>query len=259
MRHNTYKTDLFNAFTQRSVVTDNSATTPNFGAVFDITDNLSLFGSLAYGYTPTSIVDRLGEKLPDVETRNAEAGVKLDLFNDRVLINASYFEIRESNRLLPDPVNPRFQIAGPGQQGKGFDFNLSGEPLRGWTVQGSFTRTDYEFLTPSPQGNIVQAAPRDQYSVYSSYRQYIADETSVGLGVGAFGRSQSAVTRTGSFYLPSAFQVDLNTFLKWRSLDVNLGVRNVFDRRNFNVSNAPTYLPISEPRTWRLTIGYRFR
>ncbi|KAK0340906.1 hypothetical protein LTR94_028601, partial [Friedmanniomyces endolithicus] len=96
-----------------------ATTVPNFGAVVDITDKLSVFGTVAYGYTPTFSLNAAGNKLPDIRSRNAETGVKWDLFDKRVLINASYFSIRQSNLLDRDPANPRFSIALPGQLGEG--------------------------------------------------------------------------------------------------------------------------------------------
>lgn len=235
------------------------ATTPSYGAVFDVTGNVSVFGSLAYGYSPTFVLDRNRVKLPDIKSRNIEAGVKLDLFGDRMLVNASWFRLRQSNRPVPDPASPGFQTVAPGQQGTGIDLNLSGQIMPGWTAQGSYTRTKYEMLTPSSFGNVVVAQPRDQYSLYSSYRRKIDDDVTAGLGAGIFGRSSASATTRGTFYVPPALQVDLHSFLKVGKLDVNLGLRNIFDRRNYNVTYSTSYLPIAEPRNWRLTLGYRFQ
>lgn len=235
------------------------ATTPNFGAVVKITDTLSVFGSLAYGYNPVNQVDWQRNPLPNIKTRNAEAGAKIDLFDDRLLVNASWFRLRQDNVLFADPAHPGFQIAGPGQQGTGIDLNATGQITPNWTAIGSFTRTKYEFLTFSPYGNTVQRVPRDQYSVYTSYRQPLDTDLTVGLGTGAFGRSSSAVTTTNSFRMPAAVQVDANVFVTWRRFDLNLGIRNVFDRLNYGVTSTTSYLPIGESRTWRATLTYRYR
>jgi iron complex outermembrane receptor protein len=258
LRRNTYASTI-DYYGPTTSTDRGTATTPSYGIVFDATRNLSFFGSLAYGYLPTFALDRNRVKLPDIRSRNLEAGVKLDLFGDRMLLNASWFRIRQSNRPVPDPANPGFQTVAPGQQGTGIDLNLSGQIMTGWTAQGSYTRTKYEMLTPSPFGNVVPGVPRDQYSLYSSYRRTIARDVTAGLGTGIFGRSSAAVTSRGTFYVPSAFQVDLNSFLKVGSLDVNVGLRNVLDRRNYNITYSTGYLPVSEPRNWRLTLGYRFQ
>ncbi|OAN63903.1 hypothetical protein A7X12_19065 [Sphingomonas sp. TDK1] len=242
----------------------NGATTPSFGAVLDITPNLSAYGSLAYGFIPSFQTDYTRVTLlPDTRTRNAEGGIKLDLFHKSVLVNASYFNLRQSNVRVADPVHRGFQIALPGQVGKGIDLSVSGEPLKGWLLSGSFTRTEYSYLVPNPKGGavgtVVNLVPRDQYSLYTSYRHRVADQVTAGLGAGVYGRSSAAVDNLGKVWIGPNNQVDLNTFLTVGKLDVNFGVRNVFDRVNQGVTIATNYVPLSEPRTWRLTLGYRFR
>ncbi|WP_230771863.1 TonB-dependent siderophore receptor [Sphingomonas sp. Leaf4] len=259
VRHNVVDTASQFLVWRETASNHSVATTPNFGLVFDVTDDIALFGSLAYGYAPTSSIGRDRRKLPDIKSRNAEAGVKITLFGDRMLINASYFRLRQSNLIITDPTDFLFPIAVPGLQSTGIDLNLSGEILRGWTMQGSYTRTDYKYLTPSDFGNVVVAQPKDNYSLYTSYRHSFDTALSGGVGAGLFGRSSASVDMTGSYYVPPARQVDLNVFLKSGAIDVNLGLRNLFDRRNYNITYSSTYLPVAEPRNWRLTVGYRFR
>ncbi|WP_082467890.1 MULTISPECIES: TonB-dependent siderophore receptor [unclassified Sphingomonas] len=239
--------------------TNLAATTPNYGAVVDISDNFSVFGTLAYGYRPTFTFDRLGNRLPDIESRNTETGVKWDLFNKRVLINASWFSIRQNISLERDPVSPSFQRAIPGMLGRGVDLNISGEPLRGLTVSGAFTRTKYRLLQTSASVGLVTAGePRDVYNLYASYEHRFGGTTKAGLGAGVTGRSSSFIDTRGLYTLPAAVQANLNGFLSIGRLDLNIGVRNLFDRENFNPTRATSYVPLGEPRTWRLTVGYRF-
>ena len=236
----------------------NGAVTPTYGAMFDITDNLSVYGLLAYGFIPNFRTDRFLELLPDTETRNIEGGIKLDLFRDKVLLSASYFNLRQSNIRVNDPVNPFYEIALPGQVGEGLDVSITGEPLEGWQISGSYTRTEYSYLEPEISGTEVIMAPRDQYSLYTSYRHKVSEKVSAGLGAGVFGRSKAAVDRDGNDFIGATNQVDANAFLTVGPLDLNFGVRNLFDRLNYGVTPSTTYVPIGEPRSWRLTVGYRF-
>ncbi|MDO7837073.1 TonB-dependent siderophore receptor [Sphingobium sp. HBC34] len=238
----------------------NGATTPSYGLVFNVTDDFSVYGALAYGFIPSFQTDRFLNLLPDNRTRNVEGGFKLDLFDKRVLINASYFNLRQSNLRVNDPVNRRFQIAIPGQVGKGIDVSVQGEPLKGWLISASLTRIDYSLLRPSlTTGTTVTMAPRDQFSLYTSYRHRIADDVSVGLGGGLYGRSSAVVDSFGRNSIPGNRQVDINAFMNLHKFDVNLGVRNLFDRVNYGITSTTSYVPLGEPRTWRLTVGYRFR
>ncbi len=238
--------------------TKGAATTPNFGIVYNINDDISAYGTLAYGYRPNFATNRKGEPLPDTRTRNEEAGVKLDFFNGNMLVNASWFRLRQSNMVMTDPAAPRFQLSAPGQLGEGYDLNVTGEPLRGLSVVATFTHTEYSYLTPSNFGNVVTGQPMNTYSLYSSYHHSIMDDVTAGLGAGIFGRSSSAIDRRSVDRVPSAVQVDVNGFLTYGDIDVNLGVRNLFNRRNYSSTTSPYYIPLGEPRSWRLTVGYRF-
>ena len=239
---------------------ESDATTPNFGAVIDITDTLSVFGSLAYGFTPIFNLDRNNVQLPNIKTRNSETGVKWDLFDKRVLLNASYFSVRQSNLLDTDPLNRRFQIALPGLLGQGIDLNVAGTPLPGLTVSAAYTRTNYKFLQPTRTiGNTPYGQPRDVYNAFVSYERKIADDTRAGLGASVTGRSSSAIDRLNLYRIPAALLANLNGFLSVGALDINIGVRNITDRKTYAPTRFTNYVPLGEPRTWRLTVGYRFR
>ena len=233
------------------------ATSPSAGVIFDVTPEVSVFANYARGTEPSFGTSRSGDLLPDITTTNKEVGVKIDLFNTRATINASYFDITQDNIQVADPIDPNFQIPGPGQRGRGIDLNIAGQIMPGWTVLGSFTRTDYVLLSTSEFETTVRRQPRDTYSLYSSYRTRIADDLSGGVSAGLYGRSSSFADSLGAYLIPAARQVDVNGFLTWKGFDINLGIRNIFDRRNYNTTSTYTFVPVDEPRTLRLTISKR--
>ncbi|MDR6116200.1 MULTISPECIES: TonB-dependent receptor [unclassified Sphingomonas] len=241
--------------------TSNGAVTPSYGAVVAVTDNVSVYGQLAFGFIASFQYDRRRNLLPDTRTRNAETGIKLDLLDKRVLLNASWFRLSQSNYKVPDPLDRLYYINLPAQLAEGVDVSVSGEPLKGLMVSGAFTRTRYSMLTSgnADVGSTVVLQPRDQYSAYASYRHRVADDVTAGLGAGIYGRSSAAIDRAGQYWVGPSVQTDLNGFLTIGKLDLNLGVRNLFDRRNYGPTITTSYVPLGEPRTWRLTVGYRFR
>nr|WP_165388272.1 TonB-dependent receptor [Sphingomonas populi] len=232
-------------------------TSPSAGIIFDVTPEVSVFANYARGTDPSFGTSRTGEILPDITTTNKEVGVKIDLFSKRATINASYFDITQDNIQVTDPVDPNFQIPGPGQRGRGIDLNIAGQLLPGWTVLGSLTRTKYTLLSPDEFETTVRRQPRDTYSIYSIYRTKIADGLSGGMSAGLYGRSSSFADPLGIYVVPAARQVDVNGFVTWQGFDINLGVRNIFDRRNYNTANSIGFVPVDEPRGVRLTITKR--
>lgn len=230
---------------------------PSGGLIFDATSNLSLFANYSRGEQASFAVAKNGSILPNIITTNKEAGVKFDLFHKRATINASYFDIQQDNIIIRNPADPTDLSPGPGQRGRGIDLNIAGQLLPGWSVLASLTRTRYALLTVNALQTVVAQQPRDTYSLFSSYRSRIAEGVSGGLSAGLYGRSSSYANLLGQYVVPPSRQVDVNGFLTVRGFDINIGIRNIFDRRNYGSASAFTYVPVAEPRNLRLTISKR--
>lgn len=229
---------------------------PSGGIIVDVTNDLSVFANYSRGEQAVFNLDRDGNFLPNIITTNKEAGVKLDLFGKRATINASYFNIQQDNTIVFNPNLGGFS-SGPGQRGRGIDLNIAGQLLPGWTVTGSYTRTKYALLTTTPTQYTVARQPRDTYSIYSHYRTKIADGVTGGMSAGLYGRSSSYAEVVDLYVVPAARQIDVNGFLSIAGFDLNLGIRNIFDRRNYNTTTSFSYVPVDEPRNVRLTITKR--
>lgn len=230
---------------------------PSGGIIFDATDNLSIFANYARGEQATFTAAKDGSILPNIITTNKEVGVKLDLFQKRATINASYFDIQQDNIIVRDPADPTNLFPGPGQRGRGIDLNIAGQLLPGWTVLASLTRTKYALLTTNAFQTVVANQPRDTYSVYSTYRTRISDGVSGGVSAGLYGRSSSFANLLGQYVVPPSRQVDANAFLNIRGFDINVGIRNILDRRNYGSTSVYTYVPVGEPRNVRVSISKR--
>lgn len=230
--------------------------TPNAGVIVDATDWLSLYANYSRGEQAVFTQSLNGDILPNIETTNKEAGIKLDLFDERATINASYFDIQQDNTIAFGGPAIGF-VSAPGQRGRGFDVNIAGQILPGWTVLGSYTHTNFKLLTVTSFQTDVARQPQDTYSLYTTYRTRLSDDLSGGFAAGLYGRSSSYADRLGQYVVPAARQVDVNAFVTVAGFDVNLGVRNVFDRRNYNTTSTDTYVPVDEPRNVRLSVTKR--
>jgi iron complex outermembrane recepter protein len=234
------------------------ALTPNAGVVLDVTSNVSLWANYVEGNSPSSTTDFSGKLLPNIRSTNKEAGVKVDLFNKHITLNLSYFDLLEHNRVITDPAHPGFEESAPGQRSRGIDFNVAGSILPGWIVSSSVVRSNYKLLSPNIYETVVAAQPKWTYSVYSNYSRKLGDGLRGGFGVGLYGRSSSYADNYGEYVVPAARQVDANVFISYKGYDLNVGIRNVFNRLNYNVTSSPSFIPIDEPRNFRVTLTKRF-
>jgi len=251
------KSQTFFAGPSPLLVQHKNGVSPSAGIIFDATNTLSIFANYSRGEQATFTAAKDGSILPNIITTNKEAGVKLDLFNKRATINASYFDIQQDNIIVRDPADPTNLFPGPGQRGRGIDLNIAGQLLPGWTVLASLTRTKYALLTTNAFQTVVANQPRDTYSVYSTYRTKISDGVSGGVSAGLYGRSSSFANVLGQYVVPPSRQVDANAFLSVWGFDINVGVRNIFNRRNYGSTSVFTYVPVGEPRNVRVSISKR--
>ena len=91
-----------------------TAFSPKFGLVYQpIKDKVSIFTNYMNGFTnvaPTSVSDVDGSN-PRIKTFEAEKanqfefGVKTNLFDEKLDLTASYYNINVSNKLMTDPTN----------------------------------------------------------------------------------------------------------------------------------------------------------
>lgn len=247
----------FGVTTETRIDNVDSATTPSAGIVVDVLSKLSVFANYLEGFSPTYALAADGSRLPNVKSKNKEAGIKLDLFGKAGVLNLSYFQNSLSNVILYDPVTFRPFVA-PGQRAEGVDVNLSGQIATGWTVIASYTRTQYSNLADQLAALRVVGAPRDTYSAYSNYAFKLGSEATASLGVGITGRSSAFASSQGDFVSPAARQVDLNAAILVHGVNIRVGIRNLLNRENYDISFDSSRLPISEPRNLRVTVGYRF-
>ncbi|TWB23742.1 iron complex outermembrane receptor protein [Nitrospirillum amazonense] len=258
VRQNWYDTTS-HIYGPRPSTSQTSATSavPSYGAVYEITDNLSLFGNYALGFNPNFSLDYQKNRLPDMDTKNLEGGVKLSMLNQRLELVASVFRLQQSNVVISDPAHPGFYLAAPGQESKGVDLDLRGTILPGWTVVSTFTYSKFDQLN-AKLGAYVAGQPRVKYSLYTSYAYHVDEDMTVTASGGLYGNSSSYVNTKGTEQVPSVNQFDVNVIGAYKSWQLNVGVKNLFDRRNYGVSVADSYIPILEPRTWRATLSYKF-
>ncbi|WP_083901478.1 TonB-dependent siderophore receptor [Azospirillum sp. B4] len=244
---------------QRPSTSGNSASSsvPSFGAVYEITDDLSLFGNYALGFIPNFSLDYTKNRLPDISSKNLEGGVKLSMMDQKLELVASVFRLQQSNVLISDPAHPGYYLASQGQESKGVDLDLRGTILPGWTVVSTFTYSKFDQLNIKA-GAYVAGQPRVKYSVYTSYTQPVGEDLKLTVSGGLYGNSSSYVNTKGTETVPDAKQFDMNVIGAYKSWQLNVGVKNLFDRRNYGVSTVDSYIPVLEPRTWHATLSYKF-
>ena len=126
--------------------------TPYAGVVFDVTDWLSAYSSYTEIFQPQTATDAAGNILDPREGRQYEVGLKAELFDSGVNASLAYFNLRDTNRAIADPLVPGASVAQGEVEVQGIELEASGSPLPGWEVAGGYTYTDSRFLNSAQAG-----------------------------------------------------------------------------------------------------------
>lgn len=168
---------------------------PYGGIVADLTEAISLYASYASVFNPVSARNRDNDILPPTVGANYEAGFKATPFGDNFTMSLAGFHIRQDNLTVVDPngvpnslpgnLTPSISISGVKTWGG--EAEVAGEPLPGWTLNGSYTyaRSQDRFGT-----RINPQFPMHIGRIYSTYR-LPGDRLTIGGGVSAQSRIYS--------------------------------------------------------------------
>lgn len=252
--------------------------TPYAGIVWDVTRDLNLYASYADSFTPQAQpVGRQradGDGIEPMIGEQFEAGSKLSLMNDRLLLSAAAYQITQTNRLFNDPVDTTLYYQLGKVRARGIEAEASGEIVPGWRVNGGYSYTRTKLLAdinPAIEGSsLVPVIPRHMGKLFTNYAPTggVLAGASIGGGLTFFGatsggtpssiaangtRTVSTVVRQGSYAV-----VDLRAGYKLtEQFSLSINVNNVLDRnyyaRIFSTARGNYY---GSPRTVFATLRY---
>lgn len=129
-----------------------SKVSPYVGAVYDLTPNVSFYGSYTDIYNPQVEVDATNTRLDPAKGTSLEAGIKSTWFGGKLYATAAVFKAKQKGLAEFAGV---FDENGPGKANdsyydpvdttsKGFEVELAGKVTDQWSVSGGLTVLDVE-------------------------------------------------------------------------------------------------------------------
>jgi iron complex outermembrane receptor protein len=264
VRRNKYKTSIefFGTGSSGPDVPQRAAqTTPSFGAVFDLTKSVSIYGNYVKGFSPNFSLSCNGDTLPNVESVNIEGGMKADFFAKRLSATVALFQLRQNNTVIPDFMcaTPDRYTSRGGTQTRGVELTLNGEITSGLGVNASYTFSDYKYQIPDEVfGTIPPALYRNKYSLYLAYDIRSGAFDGFRIAGGVFGNGRTYVDSFGQISLPPQAEFDANVGYKLGRATFNLGVKNLADRKLNSIATSPAYVAYLQPRTVTASLTYSF-
>lgn len=246
-----------------TTVYDESKTTPFAGAVWDLSDTYSVYGSYGEIFNPQTELGEDKRLLGPVTGSNAELGVKGEWFSGALNASFALFQAKQQNLAESagfDADTGQTLYRGIDAESTGYEFDVAGRITDVWQVAGGFTQLRLE----DPDGHNTRTyVPRKLLRLSTT-----VDIPAVpGLKVGASLRWQSDIHRdqgTTADGTPIVTRQDAYALLGLMARysfadawDATLNIDNVTDEK---------YIPslyweqgfYGAPRNVMLSVGYRF-
>lgn len=215
-----------------------TAWSPKFGLVYQLIKNkVSLFGNYMNGFSNVAPVT---QPLPEISgifkpqhANQLEGGVKVELFNNRLNLTASYYDIKVDDITRIDVIEQggakyNVTVQDGTQTSKGFELELMANPVSGLNIIGGYSHNDSKLTktTAALQGRRPAAAgPADLANLWISYSLLKGKYKGLGIGFGGnyTGKHLTANSEvTGIFTLPSYTLLNATAFYetKWYRLGI---------------------------------------
>ncbi|MEI2456631.1 TonB-dependent siderophore receptor [Lysobacter firmicutimachus] len=244
LRHDRAKSGLAGAGDEKS-----SATTKRLGVMFHDWAGWSPYLSYSESFTPVAGTHALtGARYKPQRGEQIEAGLKFEPAGRDLSFTAATYELREENRLVPDPANPNVNVQAGKTTVGGFELELTGR------LTSRFDLTaHYNYLDNDKQ---LEATPRHQAAVWGKQRFSIGGRDGFAAGLGL--RYMSAFDSPPAPTTPSVTLADAMVSLDAGAWRWALNVNNLTDKRYFSICMGRGDCWFGARRNIGLSATYRF-
>lgn len=244
---------------------------PKFGLVYQlIKDRVSIFGNYMNGFRNVAPAT---QPLPELEgtfkpqqANQYEAGVKMDMFNHKLNLTLSYYDILVDNMTRPasiekDGISYNYTAQDGSQKSQGIEFDLVAMPFAGLNIIAGYgyNKSEMEKADKNVQGRRpVSAGPEHLGNLWVSYTTQGGKLQGFGGGFGVNYASENIVTndlRTGTFILPSYTILNATIFYNAKSYRFAVKADNLLDKEYFG---GWTTVEKQLPQRFSASIAVRF-
>lgn len=236
-------------------------TTYKVGAVYKPMKGLSLFGQIGTTFNFVDALDPLtSKKFPNQEGEVKEIGIKTSLFENRLIITTSYFNMELTNVLIGVDL-PASEGGGTIQQAigkqatEGIEMDIAWQPIDNLVLVLAFS--DIESTDPS--GNFFRGVPMDaNYSIYGKYTFNEGPMSGFYTGLGYRHNAKSPGDTSNSYFLAEIDFTDVFAGYQAEKWSIQINVYNLFGADGI-VSSVHDRLAIrAQDTNFRMTARYRF-
>ncbi|WP_245600972.1 TonB-dependent siderophore receptor [Marinobacterium jannaschii] len=242
------------------------------GALYRLTDELSVYASYSESFTPNypdvtaGVASFTGDLAPE-EAKQYEVGVKSSLMDDKLRLTASVYKLQRKNVMKFEDLVARLNGE---EQTKGVDLSATMQFVPGLNVLASYSYMDTEIVddndaTKNNEGNTPFSVPDNKARVWGSYEFQGGNLAGLGFGLGAEYVDERFGNDANTFKLPGYTIYDAAAWYyipvgSDSKLRLQAGVKNLTDKTYYpaNGSGNAYRINVGDPRTVYLTARLEF-
>lgn len=224
------------------------ATTRRAALLYKFDSGFAPYVSYTESFTPVAGADAFGRHYDPLEGEQVEVGLKFEPRGQRMMYNAAFYELKETNQLVADPANPGNSVQTGEIVNRGFEVEAIGKLLPWLDIAAH-----YNYIDIDPE---LEGIPKHQAAVWGSSRFAIGDLPGfiAGLGVRYF----SAFTDGAAPRTPSVTLVDAMIGYEQGPWRYALNVQNIEDEEYVATCLGRGDCWFGARRTVVATASYRF-
>lgn len=233
---------------------------PKFGLVYQpVKDQVSVFANYMNGFinlAPATQPDGSVTVLKPQYGNQLEAGVKVELFHNKLIGSVSVYDISVTNSTRNETIDGKiFTVQDGTQRSKGFEAELIAAPITGLNIIAgyAFNENKYTKASPALQGKYVTASPKNTANLWVSYTILKGGMKGFGFGAGGNYVADSWYESTNQFVLPSYTLVNASVFYDQPAYRISLKGNNLLDEQYWN-SNGIAQKPLN----FLVSLGLKF-
>lgn len=236
---------------------------PYLGAVYDLNEQYSVYGSYTTIFQPQSAQDQQGRTLDPLEGSNYEAGIKGSFFNGRLNASLAYFILEQDNYAEETggltPSGGTAYRAIDGVRTKGFEVEVSGRLTPEWQIHAGFNHK----ISRQQGEKVATLSPENQFTLSSTYKPAFLPGLTLGGGARWQDKTWDQVSDQDGNSVKHAMEnywlLDaMASYQINRNLSANLNVTNLLDKKYHTIFSWYSTYTWGEPRSAMLTLKYKF-
>lgn len=226
------------------VTRDDTRFNPRFGALFDLTPWLSIYGNHVTSFGANNGVSPNGaQPLPPQTGKQQEVGLKADFFDRRLIGTLAFYRLTRNNLSTPDLASgdPLARILVGQQRSRGIEWDMTGHVTNAVSLIGSYAYTDTR-VTNDNSGLLHNRLPSVPLHSGSLWMKYDFEESAkplqgVSLGFGAYVAGSRHGDIQNTFTLPGYVRLDAFAAYRWMMgptrATAQLTVRNLLNHEYY--------------------------